>query len=1752
MANETISTYQYSLGDKIHEGNLTVVYRARLEESGDPVVVKLLRNPDPGLREMGKLQQEFEFGKELGDEVVARPLALQESSGAVALILEDFGGISLKDLVGSGRLAVRSFLKIARILASHLSSIHAAGIIHKDIKPQNILVNPDTNVVKLIDFGISSKLNVKTQHLGNPEVLEGTLAYVSPEQTGRMNRVVDYRTDLYSLGVTFYEVLTGRLPFENRDPMELVHSHIARMPESVHRVNSKVPEVLSDIVERLMAKNAEERYQSALGLKHDLEQCLQLLADGQIEKFELGSKDFSGVFQISQKLYGREEQLTTLLNSFDRASAGACEMMLVSGVPGVGKSALVNEVHKPITAKRGNFIAGKYDQFQRNIPYYAIQQAFEDLTQLLLTESAEQLEKWKQRILDAVGENGSVLISIIPGLENVIGAQPPVPELGAQEAQNRFNQVFQNFVRAIAQPEHPLVVFIDDLQWADSASLGLIKTLMTDPDSSYFLLIGAYRDNEVDASHPFVLTTKEIEKAQVPVHDIVLQNLTMTDVSQLVADALLVETGAIAELTGLVYNKTSGNAFFTTELLKDLYENGHLRFDFSQGWVWDVAHIGNLSITDNVVELMTQKLSRLGQATQDVIKLASCIGNKFDLNILSIIHEKDARETLEDLWPAVEESMILPLDETYRLIQQAHEVDHSEIAKATFKFAHDRVQQASNELFDEDQKKEVHLKIGRLLLSHSSEAEIEDRIFDIVNQFNEGIDLLTDPAEKLSLAEYNWKAGTRAMKSSAFQSAVTYLKLAGSTLDESTAWKEHQELIWNIYADRASAEFSSTMLDESEKDILYALERSKTEDQRVRLYQTYLGVLFLQSRHDDGVQVSRTALKSLGIKMPKKIGKAHVGYQYVRFRLALGFRKAAALLNLPVLKNQRVLNICKIIFDATPATYIVAPDAMGYICLLMARKCLAHGNSIYAPFAYVMVSVAQTGVTKEFKTADEFSRMALELNEKFPDVEVLGRVNFVHNGMPHHWRSPIADHVEYMNLSRQCFRETGNVHWRQYSVAFCRTQSILYYDKPLSEIDEENLVFYKDHFVSNDREVILNQYFLMKFIRMLRQEPMDDVPNDLDFDEEKYDREMHEPGNYVVRNYYFAFKMIEAYTFGKYEEALGFAKKSFRIVIEVLGLLLDQAARFYYVLTVLAMKDRMSFWQRLRVKIPYKLNRFLLKHAAKNCPENFQSQFTLVLAEEARVRGKEDRAEELYDQAIEEAEQAGIPFLRALSNELAGKFYLTQKKRKFAGMYLQEAYRQYTRWGAVAKTKDMVAQYPDLLRTASVTGGRVGSTRQTTTGTLHTVGTTTSTNSTGSTSGLDISTVIKATQAISGEIVLENLLAKLMKNVIENAGAERACLLMEKEGVLYLEAEDSTTMSDPIVLKSIPLAEANVPAAVIQYVFRTGQDVVLTDAASEGKFTRDEYIVENKTKSLICHPVTNQGKTMGLLYLENNLTTNAFTPDRLEVLSILASQTAISLTNSRLVAEETERQKLQKEMEMAKSVQMSILPQETEDEHYNIAAHMTPAEQVGGDYYDYYHLNGSRWIAIGDVTGHGLNSGLLMLMAQTGFSTYLNSTTQPDTKELFKAVNRTLYDNMATRTKQNLYMTFTALKADGEGNFEYVGKHEDILVWRQTTGKVETIKTDGVWMGIVPDVDTMVEKSNFRLEPGDFIILFTDGVIECRNRDREQFDTERLVGVIERHAAEGIAVVKDRIVTACFEFMDHQDDDVTLFLMQKK
>ncbi|HYF66264.1 MAG TPA: serine/threonine-protein kinase PknK, partial [Herpetosiphonaceae bacterium] len=778
----------YEINGELHRSDHSVVYRGRRSSDGAAVVLKFLTGRYPLAYSNAKLRQEYRLSQDLDSPAIVRAAGLEPHNGSYALVLEDFGGVALREYLAGRPQPPREFLRIALQIVEALSVIHASAIIHKDIKPSNIIINPQTGQVKVSDFGIASLLPRENPAVGSPDLLEGTLAYISPEQTGRMNRPIDYRSDFYSLGVLCYEMLTGELPFHSADPLELVHQHIARVPEAPEQRRPDIPPMLARIVLKLLAKPAEERYQSAFGLKADLEECLrQLESGGTIAEFPLGRHDISERFQLPQKLYGRERDLAVLLAAYAGAAEGGAALLTVTGPSGIGKSALVHEIHKPLVASKGYFISGKFDQLRRDIPFSAFIQAFQDLTRQILTEPAARIAAWKERLLRALGPNGRIITDVIPEVELIIGPQPEVVGVGPTEEQYRFRAVLKDFILALAQPEHPLVIFVDDLQWADTATLKLIELLLTAADTRHLLIIGAYRDNEVDASHPLPRLLETLRAAGCPLRSLAIGPLAPADLTALIADTLHCERDRAEPLAQLVAARTDGNPFFAAELLKTLFQGRLLRFDQRSGrWEWDLARIEQSGVTHNVVELMRVKIGQLDPATQTALQLAACIGNTFKLHTLAMVNGADSRATAAALYPALDLGLIVPVGETYRLLKflsaQASDDAAADLVGFNFRFLHDRIQEAAYALVPAGLKREVHLRIGRHLRAGADGARLDERLFEIVNHLNLGLELIDDPAERQELLNLNLRAGQKAKKSTAYDAAARYLATAAELL----------------------------------------------------------------------------------------------------------------------------------------------------------------------------------------------------------------------------------------------------------------------------------------------------------------------------------------------------------------------------------------------------------------------------------------------------------------------------------------------------------------------------------------------------------------------------------------------------------------------------------------------------------------------------------------------------------------------------------------------------------------------------------------------------------------------------------------------------------------------------------------------------------------------------------------------------------------------------------------------------------
>jgi predicted ATPase/signal transduction histidine kinase len=1488
----------YQILQAIYDGTRTVVYHAIRNTDQQPVVIKILKSEYPSFSELIQFRNQYTIAKNLNISGIISSYSLETYRNSYALVMEDFGGVSLQEYTRHQNLNFLQVLEIALQLTDILHDLHQQQVIHKDIKPANILIHPESKQVKLIDFSIASLLPKETQEIQNPNVLEGTLAYLAPEQTGRMNRGIDYRADYYALGVTLYQLLTGQLPFQSDDPLELLHCHIAKTAQPVDQVNPSVPGIVGMIVAKLMAKNAEDRYQSALGLQHDLQQCLnQWEATGTITEFELGQRDLSDRFLIPEKLYGRQAEVETLLNAFERVSQGSTELMLVAGFSGIGKTAVINEVHKPIVKQRGYFIKGKFDQFQRNVPFSAFVQAFRDLMGQLLSESDAQLEAWKTKILGALGDNAQVMIEVIPELVLILGSQPPAPELSGTAAQNRFNLLFQKFFRVFTTQDHPLVLFIDDLQWADAASLNLMQLLLGDAETKYLLFLGAYRDNEVSPIHPFILTLEKLKKLQVPINRINLRSLSLDSINDLVADTLSCSTELAMSLTKLVMNTAKGNPFFSTQLLKSLYEDRLIRFDRQKScWLWDSTAAKTLTLPQDVVEFMTLQLQRLPQATQEVLKLAACIGAKFDLATLAIVSEQTEVEVSVALWEALQEGLILPLNKGYRFFQDGAEMPTmAQSVDVLYQFLHDRIQQAAYALIPAENQQAVHLKIGRLLLQHSSPEVIVERLFEIVGHLNLGIELIDQLEEQIELVRLNLQATLKAKAALAYESALKYI-LSGMKLMSDRLWHEEFDLAMDVYRERADIEFLNGNFETSHFWINQTLEKARTSLEKADIYIRQMVLHTLSGNYPQALNSGYQAANLLDIKVPLGNPTSIIQKRMTEIEALLADKSIAALIDLPEMTDPVKKLSMKLFGELIPTTYLARQELFPWVNVMMVLFSMKYGlhPEGFVGFAcYGMILVSETD---KYQEAYEFGNVALKLSQQYNDAVQICRSCHIISSFLTIWVNHVQDSGEIKQLGGK-----GDLTYAGYNQAEYLA-NILFAGNTAADILTEIKI------VQADLKKFENQYTetitaAFRFFTMdLSGEPEATIfYQNRDFLEEDFIQYCEESKLFAGLCTHYILQLIRFYLFEDQENAYQKMRQAEALILNRRATIMVPIFYFYSCL-VLATKyfdTTLDEQEKIIAELQLKLKQ--IQGWAGSCAENFAHLSWAIQAEIAQIANRDWEAMELYDQAIASAHQHGFIHHEAIIHEQAAKFWWRRGKEAFANLHLNEAYYAYQRWGAKAKVANLEQRHPQRLQAILQAAHQPLTVLKTLTTitnpaySLHSPSHRSSTTSINQT--LDFAALLQISQTFASTIALDELLQVLTQTLMENSGADRCALILCEDEQWQVRVMANL---EGVVLQSASLDDHfSVPSNLIQYVKNTAKTVVVDDLKTDLPVIGD-YLLRHQPKSVLCLPILNQGNLCAILYLENRSTSGIFTSDRIVVLNFLCTQAAISLENARL------------------------------------------------------------------------------------------------------------------------------------------------------------------------------------------------------------------------------------------------------------
>ncbi|KPA15556.1 stage II sporulation protein E [Candidatus Magnetomorum sp. HK-1] len=1489
----------YEIYELLFDGEHSFVYRGKQSDTGRNVVLKIMKNEYPEPEEIARFRREFEITRQLKQEGIIDVYELRQYQQHWMMVLEDFGGESLIRLRKTNKLAndLQGILRIAIRVAEIVDDIHRRNVIHKGINPSNIVLNPDTDMVKIIDFGISTVL--RSVSVSQFE-LEGNLPYISPEQTGRMNRSIDYRSDLYSLGLTLYELLTGKMPFEANDVLEWVHAHIARTPRPPVEVDRSIPEILSDIVMKLMAKDAEQRYQSAYGLKVDLDRVLTTLTEEKsLPKFMIAQHDIPDRLNIPQKLYGREKEIDTLLSAFERVCSGTLEMLLVAGYSGIGKTSLVKEIHKPILEKRGYFISGKFDQFKRNIPYISIIEAFQNLVRQILSESDEQLAAWKSKIMNAVGANGQIIIAVIPDLEIIIGKQPAVPEISPVESQNRFNYVFQKFIRVFAQKDHPFTIFLDDLQWIDLPSLKLIELFLTDPDTRHLFIIGAYRDNEIDDTHPLMRTFKKLQKQKCSIKTITLPPLPALEINKMITDIVHCSANEVQPLSDLLMSKTGGNPFFTLHLIEDLYRQELLTFESSRRkWIWDANAIEQVGFTDNIVDFMIRQIEQLPSNTREVLKYAAALGSHFSLKMLAFTMAKTFREISSELWPTLKLEFILPASETYRYAD-FEEQDHAEAfaGNVEYRFAHDRIQQAAYSLIEEARRPVIHLNIGRLMLKHLSETEREEQIFTIANHLNSGIGQVSDRTERFNLAKLNFEAGRKAKASSAFDVSLT---LFHSSIDfiEQNFWHTQYDFMFHLHKHWAEAEHLNGRFEKTDEIVDMILHHAKTDREKAEILALRVTQYTMNAYYEKAISTGKKALNLLNIMLPESDLQAVVQHEIKEIQKNLGTRTIVSLINSPFAEHEEKKIAIRVLNSLGSPCFISGQRDMYVIVMLKSvNLSLVYGTMTESAFSYATLGVVLGHFMENFRTASQYAELAVKLSKKVGDKMQICKTNQVVGGLIGPWVSHLPYLEEILVAGYEAGLESGEFQFAGY--CFGNYIQNLFSQGKNIEQHKNDILFCLSFFhrISNQLAFHMISFHLLIDLNLSGL-----TENKFDFRNDRYSEheliEMCETGNDALSLFtYYTYKSFVLYLYLEYHDSLQYAERALHYMTGATGLICQADHTFYHSLVLTALPQNAAGDSQIL------LNEYQqrLKTWADNCPENFLHKYLLVKAEIARINGEDLEAMDLYDQSISSAHEQGFTQNEAIANELYAKFMMKKGKEEIANLYFIKAYDCYLKWGAIRKVEELKKKYPQFFLPSKKDLTKPFFQME----------------------ELDIHSVLKGSQAISSEIDLKALLLRIMSITIENTGAQKGCLILEQNNEMVVVTEidinnDQCRDFQPIVLET----SETIPVGIINYVKRKGESLVIGNVFDDKRFMGDVYIKNTQPKSVLCTPIVKSNRIIGIIYLENNLIFNAFTNERLTVVNFLAAQAGISIENALLFEE---KQKYAEELSTERSLFKTIV-----------------------------------------------------------------------------------------------------------------------------------------------------------------------------------------------------------------------------------
>ncbi|MCP3098469.1 AAA family ATPase [Myxococcus sp. K15C18031901] len=1470
---------------RVYRGHRFDVFRA-WTDAGAPRVLKVVREGPLADSSTAMLRHEHDMLRDLRDVPgIERTVALEDVAGLPALVLEDAGPCDLQEWLRRGPLDVDVFLELAVDVAGSLGALHRHRVIHRDLSPANLAVAPGGRRLVMIDFDLATRMPGLAQDAGVPGGFEGTLRYIAPEQTGRLQRLVDHRADLYALGASFYEMLTGEAPFMSTDAAELVHTLLAQPPVPLVDKNPRVPSILSELVQRLLAKVPEERYQSAEALAEDLREIQRRWRgpESSAIAFELGRHDLARELGLPERLYGREAELAVLDASFARIQRGAKEWLVLSGASGSGKTALAESLHRHMQG-RGRFLSGKCPELEGQTPYASLVEAVSGLVESLLEQPPEEVDAWRRRLQEALGVQGRVLTDILPELERLVGEQPPVAVLGPKESGTRFHLVFQAFLRDLATAQAPLVVFLDDLQWADAATLELLERLAADSELHHLLLLGAFRPTGWGTGHP--LARLLASPTGAPSRQVELGPLGLEALTSLCADALRCGVARARPLATLVLEKTAGNPFAVDHFLRHLHRTGLLTYDLEVGaWRWELERIARSDVTDNVVELMLEAIRQLPEGTQRLLEVAACMRGPVDLWLLSRVVDRSVEATAGGLWCALRAGLLLPEGRGPRHAPGAGDapVEASASRRTTYRFAHDRVRQAAYSLLSDDERARWHRRIGARMWEDATGPEAERRVCEVVDHFHLGGDWMEDAEGRGWLADLNIRAGRKVRDASAFGSALAYFTRAMTLLPED-AWHTRPALMLRLHQEAAECAQLSGNGPLAERLIDTSMDHATTPLEKADLFALRMSAAVLDRDHRAALAHAREGLRLFGMELPDGDATAAFQAELAWVEVNRRGRTEAELLSAPAMETEAELGCMRLLMSAGIAAWFSDPPMFSFIYTRMLNLTLAHGNSLYSAFAYVCFGLVYGESRGDYAQGHPFSHLGVELVRRLGNPREECRVLAAFVFYLRHWREPLRSSMPLLRRGIAAGLESGEPQYVAYllaSASFTRLRLGTELDRVHAEV-ESALAFDRK---SGQHAMADMQLALRQAVRCLQGRTRERASyDDASFDTRTFLSSSR--GDPTILGQFQLLRLQTSFLVGDLagaREMLRASEESLRFIQPLFNV---TEHTFFAALTLGASADAVTGEARAALVsgVEAALRRF--QHWARNCPENFRHRQRMMAAEVARLEGRLADAAELLDEAIDRAREEGFPQDEALANLLAGRLYGAQGRKRVASLYLRAAREGFARWGAKAVVAALQEEFPDVQaqepgmweRAVTPTGDDFRG------------------------ASLDLSSILKAAQTLSGEVALERLLEKLMAVCLEVAGAQRGALVLEEQRRLVLEAVGA--VGEPVSRVHLPLVGSeHVPDSLVGHAYQSGDAVVLGDAAHQGRFVADAYVVRQRVKSALVVPIRRHARTMGVLYLENNLATHAFTPDRVRVLQLLSSQMAISLENSLLFEE---------------------------------------------------------------------------------------------------------------------------------------------------------------------------------------------------------------------------------------------------------